>query len=69
MIEGCIGKCPYQILEVMNLPQNIQDHLLDDCPGNGTGRIINPEYKPLLKQWLKDNGYNDEECFLAWWSW
>jgi hypothetical protein len=64
-----IGNCPYRILEIIRLPESIQDELSDSCKGNDTGRIINPEYYPELKKWLSDNGYDSTECFIGWWSW
>jgi len=64
-----IGNSPYRILEVMHLPDDIQEELQNRCLGNDSGVIINPDYHPKLKAWLKTNEHNDTECFIAWWSW
>lgn len=65
-----IGNSPYRILEVLHLPEDIQEELSNQCDRNDSGVIVNPEYHPKLKAWLKDNNNgNDTECFIAWWSW
>lgn len=64
-----IGNSPYRILEVMNLPEEVQDELSDKCPSNDSGKIINPKYCPKLKEWLTANGFDNTERFIGWWSW
>lgn len=56
----------YEILEVMDLPDEVQEEL--ECPGNDTYKIVNPEYHPKLSKWLTDNGY-EVKCYLGRWSW
>lgn len=59
-----IHDAKYQILEIMDLPEECQP----ECPGNDTGQIVNPEYHPKLKQWLIDNNY-PVKPYIGWWSW
>ncbi len=58
----------YQILEISDLPEDIQDELSERCTGNDSGKIINPDYYPLLRKWLVDNGHKTT-CYIGWWSW
>ena len=64
-----IHSAKYDILEMMDLPSDVQDESCDDCPANDSGCIINPEYRPLLKQWLENNGHDATVCYIGWWSW
>lgn len=63
-----ISKMGYDKVEVLDLPENVQDELCDMCPGNPAGTIINPDYHPLFRQWLIDNGH-EVKCYFGWWSW
>lgn len=64
-----VGDAAYQVINMAELPEDVYDESCNDCPSNDSARIINPNYKPKLKQWLSDNGYNSETCYIAWWSW
>lgn len=66
---GVISPARYQVLEVMDLPNAVQDELCNDCPSNDSARIVNPKYYPLLKRWLEDNEYDANTAYIAWWSW
>jgi hypothetical protein len=62
-----VGYSDYKVLVMMDLPEEIYVEI--ECIGNGTAQIVNPEYHPKLKQWLKDNGHSDTDCYIGWWSW
>jgi hypothetical protein len=64
--SNIISDFKYQRLEVMDLPEEVQEEL--ECPGNDLGQIVNPTYHPKLKQWLEENGC-EVKCYIAWWSW
>ena len=58
----------YGIIYHGNLPSSIKDEICDNCPGNDSGRIINPKCYPLLKEWLQENDM-PVEPYIIWWSW
>jgi hypothetical protein len=68
MIYGkVVGPSKYQVIDIMQLPDSVSDAL--ECPGNDKAEIINPEFHPLLRTWLAENGHDTETCYIAWWSW
>ena len=58
----------YDQLDIIDLPEDIQNELCDQCPGNPAGTIVNPIYHPKLRQWLIDNN-KEIKPYFAWWSW
>lgn len=58
----------YEFLDYHELPETVWDEVMDQVPSNGSGVIINPEYHPLLKAWLIENGH-EVKCYILWASW
>jgi len=64
-----LDKTDPRIVRVIDLPDEVQEELQEDCPGNDTGRLINPEYNPIFKAWLEENGHDATRSYIGWWSW
>lgn len=68
--KSIIEPAGYRRLNVMNLPSPLN---YDLCAAlelrNDSSCVVNPEYHPALAEWLKENGEDPTECFLAWASW
>lgn len=58
----------YGIVSEGNLPVDVRDELCNDGPGNDAGRIIDPEYRPKFKAWLKAEQMPIQP-YIVWWSW
>ena len=56
------------IIQYKYLPPDVRDELCDDCPGNDTGSICNPHYRPKFKAWLEKENM-PEAPYIIWWSW
>ena len=68
--RSAISSTSYRILNVLDLPSDLSDSLMDSLNlSNDCGKIVNPQYHPDLAEWLKANGEDPTECFIAWASW
>lgn len=66
--EGIIRESHYKFIDDKHLPVEVRDELCNDCGGNGTGRIVNPECHPKFKAWLIAMNL-PVECYIIWWYW
>lgn len=59
----------YEFLDYHELPDDIWDDVCDSLNmSNDMGRIVNPDYHPLLKEWMIANGH-EVKCYILWASW
>ena len=63
------GYNKYPILCDRKLPDEVRDEVCNDCPGNDSGKLFNPEYNPKLKAWLESVGLDSTQCYIIWFSW
>jgi hypothetical protein len=60
----------YRVLEIGRLPRDLRDKLLVKLEiRNGDYTVCNPTYHAELAQWLREQGENPDEIFLAHDSW
>lgn len=70
MIYGkTVGAAAYKVINIIDLPDDVQDELSACEASNDTGKIVNPKYYPKLRKWLKAHGHSDTDIYIGWWSW